>query len=65
MYNSIEKYFCVCNSFFTLWWLKEVFLPYLDDWEKGVNEKDGCTQSEKAMMLLSEETRMGVRITGE
>ena len=28
-------------------------------------ERDGFTQSEKSMMLLSKETRLGLRITGE
>ena len=55
------------NVFFLslhLQWLTEVFLPYLDEWEDSVSERPGFTKTEKGMMLLSRETRMGLRITG-
>lgn len=45
-------------------WLTERFLPYLDDW-KSVDGREGVTKAEKGMMLLSSETRLGLRITGE
>ena len=45
-------------------WLTEVFLPYLDEWEDSVSERSGFTKTQKGMMLLSRETRMGLRITG-
>ena len=48
-----------------LQWLTDVFLPYLDEWEKSVGEREGFTRSEKGMMLLSNETRLGLRITGK
>ena len=42
----------------------EVFLPYLDEWETSVSERSGFTKIEKGMMLLSRETRLGLKITG-
>ena len=51
-------------SFFDLQWLTEEFLPYLDLWEKTVSEREGFLNAEKNMMLLSQETRDGLRITG-
>lgn len=43
----------------------DVFLKYLDDWEKSVEKREGFTKEEKNLMLLSHETRLGLRITGE
>ena len=37
---------------------------YLDDWEKSVKQRKGFTDAEKKTMLLSEETQLGLRITG-
>ena len=51
-------------SFFDLQWLTEEFLPYLDHWEKTVSEREGYSNAEKNMMLLSQETGDGLRITG-
>ena len=42
-----------------------MFLKYLDDWEKAVQERPGFSAEEKNTMLISHETRLGLRITGE
>lgn len=46
-------------------WLKETFLGYLDDWEKSVKAREGFSAAQKTAMLLSAETRLGLRITGK
>lgn len=51
------------GSDFRLKWLTEEFLGFLDNWEKSVKERKGFTNKEKKMMLLSIETRLGLRIT--
>ena len=45
-------------------WLKEGFLGYLDDWEKSVKSREGFTSAQRNMMLLSQQTIEGLRITG-
>lgn len=44
-------------------WLEETFLPYLDDWEKSVNARQGYSRAEKNRMMLSSETLLGLRMT--
>ena len=46
-----------------LTWLEDAFLGYLDAWENAVEKRDGFSKTEKALMLLSNETREGLRIT--
>ena len=46
-------------------WLEDEFLPFLDAWEKSVEEREGFTDAEKNRMKLSTETLLGLRITGE
>ena len=46
-----------------LTWLEEGFLAYLDDWEDAVRKRDGFRRGEQELMLLSSETRVGLRIT--
>ena len=48
----------------TMQWLKETFLGYLSAWEKSVEERPGYSKMTKKMMLLSPETRLGLKITG-
>ena len=45
-------------------WLQEVFLGYLTEWEKSVQERPNFTALQKRKMLLSPETLLGLRITG-
>ena len=45
-------------------WLKDGFLVYLSDWEKSVNSRTGYTLAERNKMLLSQQTREGLKITG-
>ena len=67
-----ESYLHQCNFHVTMCtfaiicvqWLTEVFLPYLEEWETSVSERSGFTKIEKGMMLLSRETRLGLKITG-
>lgn len=46
-------------------WLKETFLQYLDEWEREVAEEKTLKDKEKSRMMLSRETREGLRITGK
>ena len=46
-------------------WLKNEFLPYLDDWEKSVRERKGFTDAQKKRMLLSDQTILDLRMTGK
>ena len=39
------------------------FLQYLDDWEMYVNNLEGYTHPQKELMLLSRETRGGIKIS--
>lgn len=45
-------------------WLKEDFLKYIDDWEDGVMKRKKFTVTQKYKMLLSQETLLGIRMTG-
>ena len=36
----------------------------MDEWEDSISERPSFSKTEKGMMLLSYETRMGLRITG-
>ena len=45
-------------------WLEDDFLSYLDTWEESVKEREGFSNAQQSMMLLSKETRLGLRITG-
>ena len=48
---------------FILKWLEETFLPYLTDWENNVKSIPGIKDSEMKQMLLSQETREGLKFT--
>jgi hypothetical protein len=48
---------------FRLKWLEDEFLPYLDRWEESVKTRSGFTPAQKKKMLLSAETRPGLRMT--
>ena len=48
-----------------LQWLLDVFLKYLDNWEKSVEKREGFAKEEKNLMMLSHETSLGLRITDE
>ena len=45
-------------------WLAEEFLPYLDGWEASVQGRKGLSIAEWNKMMLSAETRLGLRFTG-
>ena len=47
---------------FRLTWLEKEFLPYLDQWEQSVLCRD--VEGDKGNMLLSNETLLGIRLTG-
>jgi hypothetical protein len=49
---------------FRLEWLEKQFLPYLDSWEASVEGRTGFTNAQKKRMLLSAETLLGIRRTG-
>ena len=45
-------------------WLENEFLPYLDRWEKSVIDRQGFSDQAKKRMMLSTETLLGLRVTG-
>ena len=45
-------------------WLEEEFLPYLDSWEESVRKRKGFAAKSKEKMLLTNTTRLGLRVTG-
>lgn len=47
-----------------LQWLETDFLHYLEEWESTVACRQNFTAAEKKMMLLSDETRLGLKVTG-
>ena len=49
----------------TLQWLRDEFLKHLDDWEKSVEARPEFSKEEKKRMLLSSETRLGLRMTSK
>ena len=64
--NSIipRVYIIMCveyNFIMYHWWLQEEFIAFLDKWEASVAAREGC---EKNKMLLIEEIRFGLRLTG-
>ena len=46
-----------------LQWLKGEFKPYLEKWEKSVMETTGYSNKEKTMMLMPQQTRLGIDAT--
>ena len=42
---------------------RKTFLKYLEDWEKSVEARVGFSKAEKQKMLLSAETRLGLKFT--
>ena len=46
-------------------WLEKDFLGYLQKWEDMVKSRPGFSPSEKEKMLLTRETRVGIKITGK
>ena len=46
-------------------WLEEDFLGYISDWETYVKNIDGVSQKIRQKMLLSPQTLLGLKITGE
>jgi len=49
----------------TLQWLKEEFLPYLQQWQQSVDAQKGpFTPKDKVMMVLTQKTRFGIHATG-
>ena len=46
-------------------WFEMEFLPYLENWERYVADREGFSDSQKKMMVLSRETLEGIRITGQ
>ena len=51
-------------TFNSFQWLEKDFLSYLDKWEESVSELPGLSRAQRNNMLLSPETRLGLRTTG-
>ena len=49
----------------TLQWLEDDFLTYLNEWEASVKGREGFEDVQKKQMLLSEQTLLGLRMTGD
>jgi hypothetical protein len=45
-------------------WLVDVFLQYLDDWEKEAAAHTELKRKEQRKLCLSKETLLGLKITG-
>ena len=52
------------NIIIVLQWLETEFIPYLEQWEKSVMEREGFSAKDKELMLLAREIRIGITITG-
>ena len=50
---------------YTLQWLVDGFLGYLDNWEEEVADQPGVPRKEQKRMCLSRETLQGLRITAK
>ena len=46
-------------------WLLDTFLKYLTDWEEYVHHLPEYTAKQKDKMLLSKQTREGLKMTGK
>ena len=44
--------------------LRVLVLAFLDEWERSVNGRPGFDAADKKQMLLSQETLLGLQITG-
>ena len=66
--TRFEVYLCpstLCfTKQFTLQWLNDVFLKYLEDWSKEVAQRENFTAAQKQKMMLSQVTLKGLFITG-
>lgn len=51
-------------NFVSSQWLREELLPYLQKWEDSVSERKGFSPKAKTMMVLTKETRFGIRVIG-
>ena len=47
-----------------LQWLETDFLGYLSTWEESVRKQKGFEDKTKKMMLMPDETRQGIEVTG-
>jgi len=50
---------------YTLQWLVDVFLKYLDEWEDEAASYEDLSKTEQRRMCLSRETLLGLQITDE
>lgn len=71
-HSSNDKRIEVCNvhsegncCIYTPQWLNNDFLGYLHEWESQVGMQRDLSKSEKSKLLLSKETRDGLKITGK
>ena len=53
------------NAYIFLQWLEDDLLGYLDQWEISVKVRQGFNKKEKARMLLSLATMLGLRMTSK
>ena len=61
---KIITYNLINNNHFILQWLKTTFLPWLKKWEEQVKSQKDVKGEAKRKMLLSDETLLGLRMTG-
>ena len=58
---------CICSylNIVLLKWLEEVFLGYLERWEKAVEARPNFSATERNNMMLSLATRTGLKLTSK
>lgn len=49
---------------FSIQWLQDSFMTWLDEWDRSVESRDDLSLSEKDRRCLSRETLDGLRFTG-
>ena len=60
---TVNNYFYV-TPYVTLilQWLQGEFLSYFNEWEKSVEERKGCEEKDKKMMMIAQETLYGIKV---
>ena len=56
--------YCFIKFAFTIQWLEKEFLSYVKEWEASVERRKEFSPKDKKMMLLAEETRLGITVNG-
>ena len=63
-HSACEHAVSVNTDYFPPQWLEGEFLSYLDDWEESVHGRTDIEKEDKDQLMISRETRTGLRMTG-